>query len=549
MARLIPSDLARLQLSGFDDPELETLSFLAQELPNDFSVFHSLHWTQSSARQTKFGEIDFVVLNREGRVLVIEQKNGRLKETNEGLVKVYGDFEKSLDSQIQRNIGGIRTKYAKQNDGDGLLIDYLIYCPDYRVRELNAAGIDRNRLVDATTKEQLAKQIAKLLPDKGQAKKEHVKRVRDFFTQSLSVTPDVSTFVTSQERVFTGMVEGLADVIEKLEFSPFHLRVVGTAGAGKSHLTLRLCEKALSRGQKPLLLCFNRPFKDQLMPLAPKGVTVNTYYGFCSEFAESAGFEIDFERMSLEGFWREVQDNIVAADIPSTSQFDFLIVDEAQDFKPEWLEILRLFLTDGAGIVWLEDPLQRLLNTEEVELSDFVTYREMSNFRSPQLVADFIKDSLQVEFDNRNPLPGLGVAVHTYSDPVDQFDIVDERIRNLRKIGFSDEDIAIVSCRSLPSSTFYDIEQVGKTVIRRFTGNYSSDGNQTYTDGTVLFDTIYRFKGLQACAIILVDIDDTIGETDFSKRILYCGMTRATIRLELVVKDTCPWVSTFIEHK
>jgi len=549
MARLIPSDISRLTLAGAENAELETLAILAKELPDDYAVFHSLHWSLASPRHTKFGEIDFVIVNRAGEILVIEQKNGGLEETDQGLIKSYGQRTKSVNSQIQRNLAGLRDKFSRQHgDGKGLLVDYLIYCPDYRVVNVNAAGVDMNRTVDAIAKRRLCARIQKLLGPGDTEDRERTASVLSFFNQTFAVVPDVSAYVASHERVFTQMLEGLADVVEKLDFSPFRLRVIGTAGSGKSQLTLRLCEQALAAGRRPLLLCFNRPFKDRLQPLAPAGVTVNTYYGFCAEFAKSAGLDIDFRRMGEEGFWRKVQDHVVEAHITDDARYDYLIVDEGQDFKSDWVEILRLFLTEDATIVWLEDPLQTLRDTQPVELPDFVTYHETANYRSPERIATFIKCTLDVDFQQRNTLPGFGVVVHTYEQPSAQVQLVADRVKDLKKAGFRDDEIVVISCRGMASSAFANVNTVGRLPIRRFTGEYDSDGNQIYTKGTIYFDSIFRFKGQQAAAVILVDIDETLGKTDLAKRVLYCGMTRATVRLELVVNESSPWLPIFQQH-
>ena len=96
----------------------------------------------------------------------------------------------------------------------------------------------------------------------------------------------------------------------------------------------------------PLLLCFNRPLADKFVAQAPEGVTVNTYHGFCKEMAEAAGIEIDFKKADEPGFWRRVQEQLVEADLSSAPKYDCLVVDEGQDFKPEWYEILQLFLEE-----------------------------------------------------------------------------------------------------------------------------------------------------------------------------------------------------------
>ena len=98
--------------------------------------------------------------------------------------------------------------------------------------------------------------------------------------------------------------------------------------------------------------------------------------------AEIAGVPVDFSNINKDGFWRDVQEKLVAAEITNTPRYDCLIVDEGQDFLAEWHEIIQLFLTEDAVQLWLEDPLQNLRGTDAVPLPGFVTYNETSNFRT-----------------------------------------------------------------------------------------------------------------------------------------------------------------------
>lgn len=77
MAHIIPSDLTRAALAGARRPELETLRTLKDTLPNDYTVFHGIHWTREYEAWTHFGEIDFIVLNPAGAVLLIEKRTAR----------------------------------------------------------------------------------------------------------------------------------------------------------------------------------------------------------------------------------------------------------------------------------------------------------------------------------------------------------------------------------------------------------------------------------------------------------------------------------------
>lgn len=546
MAKIYPSDLPRLDTSEIKSAELDTLKKLQVELPADYSVFHSVHWSRADEKNTAYGEIDFIVMNNTGKVLVIEQKNGMLEETPDGLVKSYGLTKKVVGDQIQRNISNIRNKFGKQHPGrEKLYIDYLIFCPDYKVININAAGIDRERIVDSNNKASLSDYIKRLLDAKGDASPEPVRELHEFFLSSLRIVPDVTSYKSSQERVYRQLLSGLSDVIDNLEFEPFRLRVTGTAGSGKTQVTLAFCDRMLAQGKKPLLLCFNRPLADRLREIAGSGVTINTYYGFCREMAEIAGVPVDFSNINKDGFWRDVQEKLVAADITDTPRYSCLIVDEGQDFLAEWHEIIQLFLTEDAVQLWLEDPLQNLRGTDAVPLPGFVTYNETSNFRTPTSIAGFIKQSLGQEFRQRNMLPGLGVQMFEYSRKNQLEGKLVHRINELVKAGFKLGDIAIISCRGMDSTALRETDRLGHHYVRRFTGKYDEHDNQIYTEGELIFDTIFRYKGQQAPVIILTDLDESLEVNERTRKILYCAMTRATVLLELIVEETCPWLEAF----
>ena len=546
MAKTYPSDLPGLNAPNIKSPELDTLRKLQAQLPADYSVFHSVHWSQAYEKNTAYGEIDFVIMNNTGKVLVIEQKNGMLEETPDGLVKSYGLTKKVVGDQIQRNISNIRDKFSKQHPGgEKLHIDYLIYCPDYKVININAAGIDRERVVDGNSKAGLSDYIKRLLDAKGDASPESVRELHEFFLSSLRIVPDVASYKSSQERVYRRLLSGLSDVIDNLEFELFRLRVTGTAGSGKTQVTLTFCDRMLAQGKKPLLLCFNRPLADKLREIARDGVTVNTYYEFCLQMAGMADIPPDSPKFKEDDFWPRVQDKVVDVASTESLKYDCLIVDEGQDFDAGWYEVIQLFLTEDAVQLWLEDPLQNLRDTDAVPLPGFVTYNETSNFRTPTNIARFIKQSLGQEFRQRNMLPGLGVQLFEYNKKPQLQGKLAHRINELVKAGFKLDDIAIISCCRMEAAALHETDQVGSHSIRRFTNEYDEQKNQIYTEGELIFDTIFRYKGQQAPVIILTDLDESLEVNERARKILYCAMTRATVLLELLVEKTCPWLDIF----
>jgi superfamily I DNA and RNA helicase len=76
--------------------------------------------------------------------------------------------------------------------------------------------------------------------------------------------------------------------------------------------------------------------------------------------------------------------------------------------------------------------------------------------------------------------------------------------------------------------------------LRRFTNAYDLLGRQIMTDGQLTFDSITRFKGQESPAVIIVDIDPDPADLEQAERLLLSGMTRATLRLELLVQRDNP---------
>jgi len=549
MARLMPSDISHLALAGGRTAELDTLRQLQTELPAAYTVFHGIHWSREYRNGIKFGELDFVVVNQAGKVLVIEQKNGRLEETEDGLVKVYPDRAKPVGDQVRRNLDGVREKFkTAQHYQADLQLDYLIYCPDHRIANLNAAALDATRIVDAESRGRLAERVGALL-EPGQPCP-HAERVHQFFRQTFDLVPDIHAHVSSQERNFTRLSTELVHLLQGLEMKPFRLRVNGTAGAGKTLVARQFFDQAVSRSRRPLFVCYNRPLAEKFRAgIAENGMVV-TFHGLCSKFLAKRGHRFDWDEMKVDpAFWARVTELVIGESIPEEWKFDTLIVDEGQDFEPEWIEILKLFLREDQEILWLEDQDQNLRDQPPVELDGFVGYRARRNYRSPESIAGFIRRTLPFKFDGANDLPGLGVGITPYSKAADQPAAVAKIVQDLLEQRFSHDDIVVLTLRGSGESIFSSRERVGAYTLRRFTQGYDLFGNQLMTPGKVLFESVRRFKGQQAPAIVLVDIDPMPDKGEAFKRLLYSGMTRATVRLELLLKEDNPLNEMWLKQR
>jgi superfamily I DNA and RNA helicase len=103
--------------------------------------------------------------------------------------------------------------------------------------------------------------------------------------------------------------------------------------------------------------------------------------------------------------------------------------------------------------------------------------------------------------------------------------------------GFSRHDIAIVSFRGRERSAILSLEKLSDAhTLKSFTGDFDLLGHPIYRQGGLLAESIYRFKGQSAPAVIFTEID--FAEIDqIVLRKLFVGMTRARLKLVMVLSE------------
>lgn len=533
MAKILPDGWRALQATGAAAREIETLASLAAALPEAYTVYHAVHWTHLEHGFSIYGEIDFVVVNQSGDVLLIEQKSGFLIETAAGLVKRHAEKEKSVTMQLARSVSALRAKLHARPGCLAAHVDYLLYCPDYTVRQMETAGIAPQRIIDARRKAQLASLIQMILPAGESAAQ--AREVHRFLRGVLQLETDVSALVGHARALVTRVAGGLAHWARQLEFIPFRLRVTGTAGSGKTQLALAEFGAALARGQRPLYVCFNRPLADHFARIAPAGGWVGTFHMLCDLRLREQGMTLDF---TLPGAFERLAEQAAALPVEAAWRFDCVIIDEGQDFTEAWRDQVLRHAQPEARLIWLEDPMQNLYARPPVPLPGWVTLHARGNYRSPRPVVRFLQSLLPegADIEAAGPLGEGGLEVLVYRDAAELKERVKEAIRLCYSAGYKRDDLALLSFRGREQSLLFPCSQLGPHTLRTFSGRYDLLGQPLFSEGDVLLETVYRFKGQSAAAVVFAEIDfETLDEKALRK--LFVGATRAMMLLVLVVSE------------
>jgi hypothetical protein len=541
MARIVPDDWKNLAATGAAVRERETLALLEAALPDDYTVYHGVHWTRLNQGFSVFGEADFVIVSPSGRVMIVEQKTGFLRETPKGLVKVYLQTERNVAVALARTIEGMHRRFTAAFGAGTYFIEELLYCPDHTVKDAAIAGVKPTRIVDATRKERLAAIIREALPA-DEPRLACAAKIHHFLADELALTPDASALVGQAGTLVTRLAGGLATWARRLEFAPFRLRVIGTAGSGKTQLAVQVMKDAVARGARPLYVCFNRPLADHIARVAPPEAKIANYHQLCDWIARDGGHTPDFQAPDI---FDQLEQSFAATPIDARWQFDVLIVDEGQDFQQPWVGALERLLRPGGAWWWLEDPLQNLYMRAPVDLPGWTTLKETTNYRSPRDILDYVRDvvgpsvPLAAALESGSPFDGSDISLSTYDEtsaPQSCIDSTKRAITQALSLGFRKQDIAVLSFRGREGSALSALDQLGPHRLRSFTGKYDLFGNPEYREGDVLLESIYRFKGQSAPCVILTEVDfDTFDERTARK--LFVGATRATLKLIVVASQ------------
>lgn len=531
MAKVFPDGWRELEASGAAQREIETLGLLAGALPDHYTIYHSVHWTCLERGFSIYGDVDFAVVNRAGDLLFVEQKSGFLNEGAGGLLKRQSGRSIQVAAEISRVLHALGGKLAARLGEEQVRLEYLFYCPDYHIREPQSAGLEAARIVDASRRDCLAALIREVLPPGEDAQR--AVTVHRFLRDVIRLEPDVSALIGHARTMITRVAGGLAHWARQLDFEPFRLRIEGTAGSGKTQLALAEFRAAIEAGKRPLYLCYNRPLADQFNRVAPPGGLAVTFHALCDRMLQAAGRTPDFSR--ADAFERLVDE--AAMQQPGAAFiFDVLIVDEGQDFPERWRDLALRHVGPHARILWLEDPLQNLYGRSPVVLPGWVSLRADSNFRSPRAVVRLLRDLMpgSTAIEAASPIATAEVTFLVYDDGLQMPDRVKEGIRLCYSEGFRKEDLAIVSWRGRENSQLIHLDRLGANTLKHFTGEYDLLGEPLYSDGDVLVESVYRFKGQSAPAVILAEVDfDDLDERALRK--LFVGATRAMMKLVIVL--------------
>jgi hypothetical protein len=393
------------------------------------------------------------------------------------------------------------------------------------------------------------------------------------------------------------LTQGIEIVYEKKqqqfsESKDEHIKIKGVAGSGKTVVLAKRAVNAHKRhGDMVLILTYNLTLKSYIhdrISDVREGFSweyfyINNYHQLILQTLNQHNIKINPSGEKLSG--NQINQvfsniNIFESAIEELDKYKTILIDETQDYKPEWIKIIRkYFLAEDGEMVLFGDEKQNIYereldsdkNSKVVQgfgrwkqLNKSIRHKKDSHIL--RLAKEFQKTFLSKKYDIdkykenaiQQQMSGLGInKVAIYSDNCIS-DIVEVIFKNIKEQNLHPDDVAII-CSHINTIKEVDYIIRNKTNERTITTFEPKEFSETlYVDlknmrrskkvgfnhqsGVIKLATIHSFKGFESSTVFLILNDKDEDE------MVYTGITRAKFNIMVFLHEGSRYKSFFQSH-
>jgi hypothetical protein len=510
-------------------------------LPGDYTVFCNRRWhtPPTKRRPARPAEADFLVAHPSRGILVVEVKGGHIRYEPKTDAWYSNDarLKESPFAQVQRTRYRLRDvlKASPTREIEFPLGEAVAF-PDIDLKPADIPPGDvPQRVIDAADLDEIEPAVIRAFDAFGLRDKEAVfgKRGIHVLTKTVAGSVDVQRSiggrVAEAETEILRLTENQYEILDALDGNE-HVEVLGGAGTGKTLLAIEEARRLAAQGLQVLVTCFNQPlgvylarqFKDVA------GVEALHFHGICTGWAKQARLDFAQRDGETDHEYYDIRapNLLTEAAERLNRRIDAVIVDEAQDFLPDWLDALQLLVSNRGRVTFLfADENQSIYRRHFVAPDGFFSFHLRANLRNAAPIHRLLVDHFGEKSTSKGPA-GVEVTVRTWRSDKELHKEMSRLLSSWRDNGVPSNMITVLTGRSASSSRF--AEDDGLVGAFRLCSN-PKRGNE------VRLVSVHRFKGLESPVVILCEMEDVDPRSAYS--LWYTGLSRARSGLVLLVYD------------
>ena len=505
-------------------------------LPDDYYVFHSLKIASVRTNTFQENEGDFVVFNPDKGLICIEAKAGRVKYQNGQWF--YGNDTPMHKGGPFRQADNIKWKIIDciRDKGYDRIVSrckffHAVWFPMLSVDDIRKIDLPTECTIEQIlTKESLSnveEDINKIFSIQMFAGRNELIQnlsqndiqilINRILCPQFDIFPSSSTDNDLKRVIFHHLLDEQKNVLDFM-IEQKTAAVNGAAGTGKTMVALEKARRNADAGERVLFLCYNIRLKQYL-----EENFKNSYIDF---------YTIDGYACRIcntdKPDYAQLCEKLIEISESGTFRYKHIIVDEGQDFgidsieENDVIQLLKELVTEdpinGSFYVFYDrlQLVQSRLVPVYIENADC----KVTLYRNCRNTVNIAKTSVRPLMDRRPLLKegcivGNPAVIHYCDDEKQVEKELDSILADYSEKGI--DDIIILTCKTETKSRIRNQIKGNKYKQKWF------------------FSTCRKFKGLEADAVILVDLDMNSFD-DQQALIYYVGTSRARLYLDIIAE-------------
>ena len=333
--------------------------------------------------------------------------------------------------------------------------------------------------------------------------------------------------------------------LDAMETNP-RVLFTGPAGTGKTILALECARREAAKGNRTLLICYNRllgRWLQQQTARLGEGISASTFHSLLLSLPDRSAPDSGASREFWEEELPEFAIQALIEREPAFRPFDTLIIDEAQDLiRPKYLEVMDLLLRGGLSLGrWrlFGDLEKQAIFTSGVSQPEEVLEARSGNYpvfslrvncRNSPRIASLVRllGGLTPDYSRvLRPDNGVEPELKFFSTAAEQEQLLTGVLESWYAEGIRGGEISVLSPRADKACV---AAQITKEPWRSRLRPYAEA-----TSGEVPYASIHAFKGLEASAVLVTDVESLASVT--AADLFYVAVTRALHRLTILVSE------------
>ncbi|BAL85049.1 hypothetical protein SELR_pSRC102420 (plasmid) [Selenomonas ruminantium subsp. lactilytica TAM6421] len=517
-----------------------------QSLDSRYVVFHSFRWVGDGSRSDMEGEADFVVFHPDYGILVIEVKDGDISYENgcwystprdTHQKKIISPFLQAVSSkhriidELNKHMRFVPWTFHAvwfTNFDKSQIHDYPLEAPREIILDTDDLSWPEEAIhkVFAFWYEQFKIRRVRLSA-------EDIKHCVDILQPTIRIAQTVRTSLEGQEKEtvrLTNQQYALLHFLQEQDMAAIH----GPAGTGKTILAVEKAKMLANNGEDVLLLCFNEFLWERLRNMELNHhITIHNERTLAEELMPDTTIPLKEVISRFEVFFAEKFDD-------TAWKYKNVIVDEAQDFPSDVLAHIYQLVQDRGGIFYVFYDREQSIITRKLpdgtlkENASAWIDRSMDcrlvlyqNCRNTAEISKSLSCIGKIKFKGYvNENHGETPMVQFCTQEKDIISAAESFVNQNIGAGISLSDMVILTTHTLKNSILGNAGEITKIPLAH-----------KQEPGKLWFTTVRRFKGLEAKAVLIIDIKTSELLDETSRRLLYVGCSRASAKLKVLILD------------